>query len=243
MKRIAMWSGPRNISTAMMRSWGNRPDTVVVDEPLYAHYLASTGQLHPGGDETVKHHQTDWKDAVAEFMGPLPDGKSLQYQKQMAHHLLPHINLGWLDDIENCLLIRQPHEMLLSLSQFLAEPTLADTGLPQQRQIYELVRERTRRHPLIVDAADVLRSPREMLTSICDRLGVSFESTMLTWPPGPRDTDGVWAKVWYEKVYKTTGFGAHRPPSMPVPAKLQPLLRECTTIYQHLFNHRIRIDE
>src|SRR5688572_18712403 len=129
--RIAMWSGPRNISTAMMRSWGNRPDTIVCDEPLYAHYLQQTQLPHPGSTEVIEHHESDWRKVVQWLTGPLPPGKSIFYQKHMSHHLLPNIELDWIAQLSNCFLIRDPKEMLASLVEFIPQPTLADTGLPQ----------------------------------------------------------------------------------------------------------------
>src|SRR5262245_40777183 len=138
--RIAMWSGPRNISTAMMRSWGNRPDTFVCDEPLYAHYLQQTGIDHPGAAEVIATHERDWARVVDWLTGPIPDGKPIFFQKRMAHHLLPQIDRTWLGLVSNAFLIRAPREMLASLAKVLPHPTVADTGLPQQVEIFEWVR-------------------------------------------------------------------------------------------------------
>src|SRR5438034_1279920 len=136
--RIAMWSGPRNISTAMMRAWGNRSDTFVCDEPLYAHYLLKTGVVHPGRDEVIAHHETDWRKVIAWLTGPVPEAKSIFYQKHMTHHLLPEIDRGWLTLLTHCFLIRDPREVLLSLSKVIPNPRLEDTGLPQQVEIFNL---------------------------------------------------------------------------------------------------------
>src|SRR4051812_38982973 len=149
--RIAMWSGPRNISTAMMRAWGQRPDTVVCDEPLYAHYLQHTGVDHPGAGEVIAHHEPDWRKVVAGLVGELPEGKSIFFQKHMAHHLLPHIDRGWLGAVTSAFLIRDPREMIASLARVTPNPTVADTGLPQQVEIFELVRRRTGGVPPVVD--------------------------------------------------------------------------------------------
>ena len=134
-----MWSGPRNISTAMMRSWGARPDTIVCDEPLYAHYLKVTGLPHPGAAETLAAHETDWRKVVAWLTGPLPDGKAVFYQKHMTHHMLPNIELGWVHELTNCFLIREPREMITSLLEFIPKPRIEDTGLPQQVRIFEMI--------------------------------------------------------------------------------------------------------
>lgn len=240
MMRIAMWSGPRNISTAMMRSWGNRPDTVVCDEPLYAHYLAATGIDHPGRDEVIAHHESDWRNVVASITGPVPQGKSIYYQKHMSHHLLPQIDRTWLSRLTHGFLIRDPREMLTSLVKNLPNPTLADTGLPQQIELVSWVRQRTGRVPPIVDARDVLEHPRRMLEQLCAALGVPFDERMLHWPAGRRDTDGVWAKHWYDAVEKSTGFGPYTPKNEQISPKLQPLLQECLACYDSLHAMRIQ---
>lgn len=235
--RIAMWSGPRNISTAMMRAWGNRPDTTVCDEPLYAHYLLRTGIQHPGRHETLAGHETDWRKVVATLVGDCD--RPIFYQKHMAHHLLPEIDRGWLDSLTHAFLIREPHEMLTSLVRNLPEPRLEDTGLPQQIEILEFVRHRTRRLPPIIDARDVLDDPRRILTLLCERLGVAFREEMLSWPPGRRETDGAWAPYWYAAVEASTGFEPYRPKSQTVPRHLRPLLARCTELYRVLHEARL----
>src|SRR5436190_9738229 len=154
--RIAMWSGPRNISTAMMRSWGNRPDTFVCDEPLYAHYLQKTGYDHPGADEVIASHEPDWKKVVEWLTGPVPGGKPVFYQKHMAHHLLPEIERDWLASLTHAFLIRDPREMLLSLVKVMPHPAALDTGLPQQLELFRSVRAATGHTPPVIDARDVL---------------------------------------------------------------------------------------
>jgi hypothetical protein len=237
--RIAMWSGPRNISTALMRSWGSRPDTVVCDEPLYAHYLRATGIAHPGAEEVIAHHETDWRKAVEWLLGPVPGGKTIFYQKHMAHHLLPEMDRGWLEKVTNCFLIRDPAEMLTSLIKNLPNPRLEDTGLSQQIEILEVVRRRTGRSPPVLDARDVLTDPRRMLRLLCDELGVEFTEAMLSWPPGRRETDGTWAKYWYQAVEHSTGFEPYRPKSESIPERLEPLHRECREYYERLYELRL----
>ncbi len=238
-RRIAMWSGPRNISTAMMRSWGNRPDTFVCDEPLYAHYLRHTGLAHPGAAEVIQHQENDWRRVVAWLTEAVPEGKPIFYQKHMAHHLLPHIDRGWLDRLTHCFLIREPREMLTSLLPFIPQPSLADTGLPQQVEIFESVRDRTGATPPVVDARDVLDNPRGVLTRLCAALDVPFTEAMLSWPPGRRDTDGIWAKHWYAAVKKSTGFQPYVPKPAPVPELLAGLYEQCVVLYQRLYEHRL----
>ena len=237
--RIAMWSGPRNISTAMMRSWGNRADTLVCDEPLYAHYLNVTGKDHPGAQEVIDHHETDWRKVIDRLTGPILQQKPVFYQKHMAHHLLPQIDRAWLDEVTNCFLIRDPHEMLTSLINNVPNPTIDDTGLPQQIEIFELISKQGKT-PAVLDARDVLEHPRELLTQLCEAVGVAFDDAMLTWPAGPRDTDGIWSKHWYDAVVKSTGFKPYVPKADRVPKHLQTLYDECLAYYQRLYTIRLQ---
>jgi hypothetical protein len=237
--RIAMWSGPRNISTALMRSWGNRSDTAVWDEPLYGFYLRATALAHPGAAEVIAHHESDWRKVVAALLGLVPGDKPIFYQKHMAHHLLPQVGRDWLGLVTHAFLIRDPREMLTSLVKILPEPTLLDTGLPQQREIFALVRSWSGRVPPVVDAREILESPRPMLGLLCEALGVAFDEAMLQWPPGRRPTDGIWAKYWYDAVERSTTFEPYRPKNEPVPAHLHGLLDRCLEIYDELHRHRI----
>lgn len=238
--RIAMWSGPRNISTALMRSWGNRPDTFVSDEPLYAHYLQQTGIDHPGAAEVIAGHEPDWRKVVAWLTGPIPEGKPIFFQKQMAHHLLPQIDRAWLGLVSNAFLIRDPRAMVASLAKVLPHPTVADTGLPQQVEIFEWVRSRGGTIPPVIDARDVLEDPGTMLALLCDALGVPFLDAMLSWPAGRRSSDGVWAKYWYANVEKSTSFQRPTVSSEPFPVHLEGLLQECVPYYETLYDHRLR---
>jgi hypothetical protein len=238
-QRIAMWSGPRNISTALMRSWGNRPDTVVCDEPLYAYYLKQTGTPHPGADEVIRHHQTDLRRVVAGLLGKIPEDKTIYYQKHITHHLLPGIDRGWLEAMRNAFLIRSPRDVLISLARIYPNPKLEDTGLPQQLDIFKWVQQRTRQVPPVIDARDVLMQPERALRLLCQALEVPFLETMLSWPPGPRRTDGIWAKYWYDAVIKSNTFEPYRPKEEALPEHLGGVLDQAETIYQELFRHRL----
>ncbi len=238
--RIAMWSGPRNISTALLRSWGNRPDTFVSDEPLYAHYLDHTGFEHPGRAEIVRECETDWRKVVAELTGPVPGDKRIWYQKHMAHHLLPHVDRGWLDGFAHAFLIRDPREMLLSLDKVTRDPGIDDTGLPQQVEIFTSFREQTGKVPPVVDSRDVLKEPEAMLRALCDALDVEFLDAMLRWPPGRRDTDGIWAPHWYSNVETSTGFEPYRPRRAELPRRLEAVHAQCLEPYRFLHEHRLR---
>lgn len=235
-----MWSGPRNISTAMLRSWGQRSDTVVCDEPLYAYYLERTKLDHPGATEVIEHHETDPAKVIAWLTGPLPRDRTVFYQKHMAHHLLPDLDRDWLHQLTNCFLIRDPAAMVLSLSKVLPEPRLIDTGLPQQVEIFELIRSTTSEIPPVLDSRDVLEDPAARLSALCDRVGLKFDDSMLSWPAGSRDTDGVWAKHWYASVEASTAFAPYRPKDEPLPSRLEPLVRECQPYYDRLAQHRIQ---
>jgi hypothetical protein len=248
MLRLAMWSGPRNISTAMMRSWGNRDDTVVCDEPLYAYYLNATRKPHPGLEEVIAAGETDWRKVVAyltegalgkAFRGD-PEAPSIFYQKHMTHHVLPEVSRDWLGLVTNCFLIRHPREMLASYVKIVEAPELLDTGFPQQTEIFEWVRNRTGRVPPVLDSADVLRDPRRLLGLLCDALGIEFQEAMLSWPPGPRATDGIWAKHWYGEVEKSTGFRPYQPKQIDLPERLQPIYRQCLEHYERLYEHRLK---
>jgi hypothetical protein len=240
MRRIAMWSGPRNISSAMMRSWGNRPDTLVCDEPLYAHYLLQTCAPHPGADEVIRSQENDWRKVVEWLTEFEPAGKAIFYQKHMTHHMLPGIDRGWLDCVTNAFLIREPREVVTSFIKIAGTPRLEETGLPQQLEIFNWVRSRTGKIPPVIDSRDVLENPKRLLQLLCEALGVDFSDTMLSWAPGPRGTDGVWAKYWYEALLKSSTFQPYKPKNEAVPEHLTGLLREAEAIYEQLHECRLR---
>ncbi|MCB9948679.1 MAG: HAD family hydrolase [Rhodospirillaceae bacterium] len=234
-----MWSGPRNISTAMMRSFANRPDTAVIDEPLYGVYLAATGVDHPGRAEILAAMPTDWRVVVTGLTGPIPDGRSVFYQKHMAHHLLAEIDRAWLGSLRHAFLIRRPAAMLASYWRTRGEVTLTDTGLPQQLRLFEEMAGTTGTTPPVVDAADVLRDPEGMLRRLCAALGLAFLPAMLAWPPGPRTTDGVWARHWYGAVEASQGFAPYRAEDADLPPALADLAEECEGYYRQLHAHRL----
>jgi hypothetical protein len=238
--RIAMWSGPRNISTAMMRAWENRPDTAVVDEPFYACYLAATGSAHPGREDVLAAQPTDWRAVVARLVGDTPGDRPVFYQKHMTHHMLPAFGRDWLGAVTNCFLIRSPAEVVASYAETRRAPTLEDLGFRQQAEIFEHVADRLGRAPPVLDASDVLRDPAGTLTLLCLAVGIPFDARMLSWPPGPRATDGVWAKHWYASVEHSTGFNPLRARRKPVPPGLAPLVEAAQPTYERLAAHRLR---
>lgn len=237
--RIAMWSGPRNISTAMLRSFGSRPDAWVTDEPLYSHYLKVTGIAHPGRDAIIAAHESDWRKVAAWLTGPVPQGRDVWYQKHMAHHLLPMIERGWLDGLTHAFLIREPDEMVASLLKTYPDAGLPDTGLPQQTEIFDRVADRLGRAPPVVLASDVLKAPRAQLEALCGALGIRFLDAMLAWPAGPRETDGVWAPHWYAAVEASTGFEPYRRRPVELNGAQARLVDECRPYYEKL--HALRL--
>lgn len=238
--RLAMWSGPRNISTAMMRSWGNRPDTFVSDEPFYAHYLQATGREHPGAAAVIANGETDWRKIVEYLTADVPCGKSIFYQKQMTHHLLPHIDREWLGALTNCFLIRDPGEVIASYLKKNSDPAVEDLGFVQQAEIFDWVRAQTGAIPPVVDARDVLENPGKTLRLLCEALRVEFMEEMLSWPPGLRETDGIWAKHWYGEVATSTGFrkSAPREPAL-VPERLCGVYERSRECYARLYQYRL----
>ena len=242
--RVAMWSGPRNISTAMMRAWGNRPDTSVVDEPFYAFYLNATGKKHPGADEVIAVGETDWRKVVAQLTGPIPESRHkgpshVFYQKQMTHHLLPEVDREWLGAVTNCFLIRDPREVIASYLKKREDPALEDLGFVQQAEIFDFVRERTNAIPPIVDAKDVLENPERILRLLCEAVGIEFSESMLSWPPGLRETDGIWANYWYGEVARSTSFQPYKRKEGIVPDRLHELYEQCREYYERLYEYRL----
>jgi len=233
-KRIAMWSGPRNLSTAMMRSWENRPDTEVIDEPLYAWYLAATGLDHPGADQIIDAGPAELDQAIAACLAA-PKAVEVSYQKHMAGHLLPEVDRAWLDELTNCLLLRDPRRVLASYTKVRERVTLADIGLPQQIELAS-------RCEIIIDSADFLTNPEAYSRLVCEAVGVDFDPAMLSWPAGRRPSDGVWATHWYASVEKSTSFAPS--PVNDVEAlsdHLVALADEATAIYQELWAQRATI--
>ncbi len=229
-----MWSGPRTVSTALMRSFGNRPDTVVTDEPLYAFYLARTGISHPGVDEILASQPNDWREVLDDLTSaPLPAGKSVYYGKHMTHHLLPEVDRAALAPLRHAYLIRDPAELLASYAKVRSRPALADLGIVQQAEIFDA-------YPgPVVDSRDLLEDPEGLLRALCAALGIPFTEAMLSWPPGPRDSDGAWGPYWYESVWRSTGFGPYRGPGEPLPAGLAGLAGQCRPHYERLHARRL----
>ena len=237
MTLVAMWSGPRNISTAMMRAWENRPDTVVVDEPFYAAYLARTGSDHPGRDEVIASQPTEPAEVVEALLAPLPDGVDVRYVKHMTHHLLPDDDLSWVGAYRNVLLIRRPDEVVASYLRSRADVVAEDIGLVQQNELYDQLGADVP----VIDAADFLRNPRAYLHWLCDHVDVEFTDRMLHWPAGPRDSDGVWAPYWYSAVLASTGFEPSRPRQVELAGAARAAAERSRPYYERLHGVRLRL--
>ena len=235
-----MWSGPRNISTALMRSFEARGDCAVSDEPLYAYYLKATGLEHPGAAEVMASQPTDWRVVIKQLTGPVPGSHEVWYQKHMAHHLLDDMDRGWMSRLRHCLLIRRPDAVLSSYLRARGTATLDDLGFARQVEILHYVKRELGQMPIVLDSRDVLMAPAEMLRRFCEALGVDYTPAMLRWPPGRRRSDGVWAKHWYARVEASTGFAPYREPIIDVPAAFQPVLDAAMPLYETLYEARIR---
>ena len=238
---IAMWSGPRNISTAMMRSFANRSDTFASDEPFYAAYLAATGLAHPMRAEILAAQPQDWRDVAARCAGPVPGGKSIWYQKHMSHHMLPGVGLDWASTARNAFLIRPPEAVLASYVEKRGDVTLEEIGLPQQVALFERLADRHGTAPPVIEANDVLADPRRVLPALCRACGIAFDEAMLSWPEGPHPSYGVWAPAWYDKVVRSTGFGQPREEIgfEALDDRLKPIAEAARPLYDRLRKHRL----
>jgi Sulfotransferase domain len=239
--RIAMWSGPRNISTAMMRAFGARADCAVSDEPFYAAYLAATGLIHPMRDEVIASQPTDWREVASALTGPSPEGKPVWYQKHMTHHMLPEFGREWCDKVVNAFLIRAPEAVLASYSKKRADFGLEEIGLPAQVELFDRAADRLGAAPPVIESQDLLADPRGVMTALCEACGIPFDPAMLSWESGRRATDGVWAPAWYEAVERSTGFAEPSPEVSlaELPDALKAVALAARPYYDRLARHRL----
>ena len=237
--RIAMWSGPRNLSTAMMRSFGSRADTFVSDEPFYGCFLEETGAGHPMRAETIASMDCDWRSVMRTLSGDAPDRSPIWYQKHMWHHMAGPVGYEDFDGFRHAFLIREPERMIASYLRKREAARFEDFGLERQAEVFDREADRLGRAPPVIDANDVLSAPEPVLSKLCEELGIAWDRAMLSWPRGRRATDGVWAAHWYNAVENSTGFGPpdHGPPELPDEAKR--LADRCRPLYQRLAEHRI----
>ena len=234
---VCLWSGPRNVSTALMYSFRQRSDARIVDEPLYAHYLRVTGADHPGRDDVLAAQNNSGHDVIHDVIMGACDYPIL-FVKNMAHHLVD-LNLNFLDCTENILLIRDPEQMLPSLINQIPEPTLRDTGLKRQCDLVDFLMDMGQ-DPAIIDSGELLKNPAQVLSQLCTHIGIPYQEAMLEWPSGPKPEDGVWSTHWYHSVHESTSFLPFSRKETPFPEHLKPLLDECQSYYERLFERAIK---
>jgi hypothetical protein len=239
--RIAMWSGPRNISTAMMRAFENRGDCAVSDEPFYGAYLLATGLDHPMREAVIASQPKDWRVVAKWLVGPIPGGKPIWYQKHMAHHMVAGFGRDWSEACGNVFLIRAPEPVLASYALKRRAFALEEIGLPAQVELFNRNADRLGRAPPVVEGQDVLANPRGMLRALCRACGIGFSENMLAWPKGKRASDGVWAPVWYETVERSEGFAQPRPEAGidDLPESLKSIAEAARPFYEILSRHRL----
>jgi len=238
-RRIAMWSGPRNLSTAMMRSFGSRADTFVSDEPFYGCFLETTGAPHPMRGETIAAMDCDWKSVMAALRGDPPDGKPIWYQKHMWHHMAGPVGYDDFAGFTHAFLIREPERMIASYLRKRETAVFEDLGLERQAEFFDREAERLGKAPPVIDAQDVLVNPESMLSKLCGALNIPWDPAMLGWAPGRRDTDGAWGAHWYNAVENSTGFGPAETEPVNLPAEAQRLADRCGPFYERLAAHKI----
>lgn len=237
-KRISLWSGPRNISTTLMYSFAQRKDTQVFDEPLYGYYLkySPAKKYHPGAEEIINTMEPNGEKVVEMML--THSEKPVLFFKNMTHHLLPGLDRGFLKELVNVILTRDPVEMLTSYAEVVENPTLEDVGYKMHVELVEQLRMYNL--PVIVlDSKAVLLHPEKQLQKLCDSIGIPFDPAMLSWTPGARPEDGCWAKFWYGNIHQSSGFNAYKPKSSPFPEKLKPLLEECMPFYEKLVRYAL----
>ena len=238
---IAMWSGPRSISTALMRSFENRLDTAVLDEPFYAYFLKETNLNHPGREEIISTGEYNWGKIVKKITGPIPQNKNIWYQKHMAQHNLDGNDISWIKKFKNCILIRHPQYVIPSYNKKYPLSHKKLLGYSQQLNIIRILEDKEGITPPIFDATDIQKNPRVALKKMCISIGIDFMEKMLKWPRGKRKSDGVWAKYWYGNVEKSSGFRPFHEKQITIDKGLIALYKECLVEYNSMYKKRVII--
>ena len=238
--RIAMWSGPRNLSTAMMRSFGSRADTFVSDEPFYGCFLKTTGAEHPMREETIASMDCDWSRVMETLRGDPPNGSPIWYQKHMWHHMAGPVGYGDFTGFRHAFLIREPERMIASYLRKREAARFEDFGLERQAEFFEREADRLGHAPPVIDANDVLADPEGVLSKLCEALAIPWDGAMLRWAPGRRETDGIWAAHWYNAVEKSTGFGPPEIEPVALSSEDGRLADRIRRFYERLAAHRLR---
>jgi hypothetical protein len=238
--RIAMWSGPRNLSTAMMRSFGSRADTFVTDEPFYGCFLKDTGLDHPMREDVIESMDCDWRNVMDALRGETPDGSPIWYQKHMWHMMVGPVGYEDFAGFRHAFLIREPERMIASYLKKREAALFDDFGLEKQAEFFEREADRLGHAPPVIDANDVLSDPGGVLSKLCEALDIRWDPAMLSWTPGRRETDGVWAAHWYNAVEKSTGFGEPDKGPVELSDEDRRLAERMHPYYQRLAAHRLR---
>jgi len=237
--RIAMWSGPRNISTAMMRSFENREDTLVIDEPFYAYYLNETGLNHPLREKVLASQSIKWDEIVTQLKGEIPKKKTIFYQKHMVHHILSFDKIGWVKNFKNCLLIRNPKQVIISYSKKSKINSINDLGFIQQVELFEQIKNLTGSYPAVIDSKDILLDPKFYLSKLCNYFDISFTEEMLSWPIGQRTSDGIWGSHWYKNVINSNGFIPYKEPKGSIHQDDMQFYKDSIEHYNYLSSYKL----
>ena len=230
---VACWSGPRNISTALMRSWSSRKDTFISDEPFYAYYLNKTKLKHPMHKEIVKNYSSNYFEIVKYLTNQIPENKKIWYQKHMAHHILDLNNIDWITNFENCILLRNPKEVISSFSRKNILNSVEQLGYPQQYEIIKFLKKRNKSY-VIIDSSELLQNPEKMLSAWCKKININFDKSMLKWRKGNHVNDGIWWKVWYDSVIKTTELQKKKKKDINIEYKYDSIYNESMKYYNYL---------
>tara|TARA_Y100001970_G_scaffold293827_1_gene443598 strand:+ start:31449 stop:32159 length:711 start_codon:yes stop_codon:yes gene_type:complete len=230
---VACWSGPRNISTALMRSWSSRGDTFVTDEPFYAYYLKETNIRHPMHMEIIKKYSTDYNQIVNYLTNKIPEGKKIWYQKHMAHHILDLSNIEWITNCENCILLRHPKEVISSYSSKNKLNSVEELGYPQQYEIIKFLKRKNKSYT-IIDSSKLLNNPEKVLLSWCKKINIKYDQSMLEWKKGNHINDGIWWQCWYDNVIQTTGFQKYIKKDITIEDKYDSIYNESMKYYSYI---------
>ena len=230
---VACWSGPRNISTALMRSWSSRKDTFVTDEPFYAYYLKETQKKHPMKEEIMKHYPSEYDEVVNYLLSKIPNKKNFWYQKHMAHHLIDFNKIDWIKKCHNCILVRHPRDVINSYTAKNSLKNIEELGYPQQYEIAKYLKKFDKRF-IVIDSEDLLKNPSKVLSNWCKSLNIDFDKSMLSWEKGRHQNDGIWWKHWYDNVINTSGFQKYQKKDINVENQYDSIYNESMEYYNYL---------
>ena len=230
---VACWSGPRNISTALMRSWSSRKDTFVTDEPFYAYYLKETQNNHPMRENIINNYYSNYDEVVDYLIGKVPNQKKIWYQKHMAHHLIDLSKIDWIKKCENCILLRHPKEVINSYTSKNKLNSVTELGYPQQFEIVKFLKKSNHRFK-IIDSVDLLVNPKAVLFDWCESINIKFDQSMLKWEKGSHPNDGIWWKHWYDNVINTSGFQKYQKKDISIENKYDSIYTKSMEYYNYL---------